>query len=351
MTRTQSQYSPTDAPPGASGWARDQIPASPSGPALEPLVVPLQGKYALHVNRFNECDWCSVFNTIRFFRLHKTGAAFYFQLCAANPASVVGVAHFTEVEPGYYRSPLRGTFGGFEFRQNLRVESVEAFVAGAERRLLEAGARTIEILAAPANLTPSASAVMYNILPRRGYSVTHADLDCFLTVDAVPLVEKLNHSRRQRINKCRREGMTASEVNSAMRRQVYEVILANRQRRGYPITMTYEAIQEMVAVFPRRLVFFGAFAGQEMIASSICVWVSPAVLYVLYWGDLDGWGNFSPVSLLIETIYDYARQNGCRVLDLGTASKDGRPNYGLLSFKHDLGCEESLKLTFVKRVA
>ena len=333
---------------GTSGWARDQIPASPSGPTLEPLVVPLQGKYSLHVNRFIECDWCSIFNTIRFFQLHKTDAAFYFQLCAGNSPRVAGVAHFIQVEPGYYRSPLRGTFGGFEFRQNLRVESVEAFVAAAERRLLEAGARTIEILTAPANLNPSASAVLYNILTRRGYSVTHPDLDCFLTVDAVPLVEKLKHSRRKSINKCRREGMTASELNSAMRRQVYDVILANRCRRGFPITMTYEAIQQMAAAFPKSLVFFGTFAGQEMIASSICVWVSPAVLYILYWGDLDGWGDFSPVSLLAETIYDYARQNGCRVLDLGTATKDGLPNYGLLNFKHDLGCQQSLKLTFVK---
>jgi hypothetical protein len=271
--------------------------------------VPLQGKYSLHVNRFIECDWCSIFNTNRFFQLHKTDAAFYFQLCAGNSPRVAGVAHFIQVEPGYYRSPLRGTFGGFEFRQNLRVESVEAFVAAAERRLLEAGARTIEILAAPANL---------------------------------------NHSRRKSINKCRREGMTASELNSAMRRQVYDVILANRCRRGFPITMTYEAIQQMAAAFPTRLVFFGTFAGQEMIASSICIWVSPEVLYVLYWGDLDGWGSSSPVSLLAETIYDYARQNGCRVLDLGTSTKDGLPNYGLLNFKHDLGCQESLKLTFVK---
>jgi hypothetical protein len=333
---------------GAIGRGGDEYSACPSFP--ESPVMPLQGKYSLHVNRFIECDWCSIFNTARFFQLHQTAAAFYFQLCVGSPARVAGVAHFSQVEPGFYRSPLRGTFGGFEFAQALRVESIEGFVAGVERYLLEAGARTIEIVEAPADLNPSTSASLYNILARRGYAVTHPELDCLLTVDAVSLLRKAKHSRRKSINKCRREGMRAMELEPTLARQVYDVIAANRGRRGFPITMTYEAVQQMVAAFPERMVFFGTFSGEEMVASSICIRVNPNVLYVLYWGDLAGWDKFSPVSLLAETIYDYARKNGYRLLDLGISTKDGVPNYGLLNFKHDLGCQESLKLTFVKRL-
>ncbi len=302
----------------------------------------------MHVNQFLECDWCSIFNTVQFFQLHRTDPAYYFQLCAGGAPRAIGVAHFTPVEAGYYRSPLRGTFGGFEFREALRVETVESFVTEVEGVLLEAGARMIELVAPPANLAPSESAMLFNILARRGYSVKRPELDSFLPVDVVPLVKKVKLSRRQRIAKCRREGLKALEVGAAQRRRVYDVICANRTRRGFPMTMTYESIEQMLEVFPQGLVFFGAFAGEEMVASSICVRVSPAVLYVFYWGDSPGWEKFSPVSLLAETIYDYALQNGCRVLDLGISTKNGAPNYGLLDFKHEMGCQVALKFTFVK---
>ena len=115
--------------------------------------------------------------------------------------------------------------------------------------------------------------------------------------------------------------------------------------------MTYGGIEQMVTTFPDRLVFFGVFAGRDMIASSICIRLSPTVLYVFYWGDLPGWEEYSPVSLLAMTIYDYARRNGYLQLDLGTSTIDGVPNYGLINFKREMGCQESLKLTFIKRLA
>jgi hypothetical protein len=340
-------------PPSVSErWFPAGTPGTYSGAQLAPLegalITALPEKYSLLVNRFIGCDWCTIFNTVNFFQLHRPSSAFYFQLACGNTNRVVGVAHFGEVASGYFRSPVRGTFGGFEFVENVRLQAVEGFVAEVERGLRQAGASTIEILTPPTNLNPSASAILYNVLVRRGYMVRCADLDCYLTVDKVPLIEKVKHSRRQRIHKCKREGMRGVEVDQTQWEEVYNVISANRLRRGYPVTMTYEAIQQMAEAFPKSLVFFGAFAGREMIASSICVWVSPTILYVFYWGDLPGWEHFSPVSLLAETIYDYASQRGCRLLDLGTSSLDGRPNYGLMDFKHEMGCQESLKLTYVR---
>ncbi len=119
----------------------------------------------------------------------------------------------------------------------------------------------------------------------------------------------------------------------------------------FPITMTYEAILEMAEAFPDRLVFFAASVGDQMIASSICLRIYPSVLYVFYWGDLPGWEKFSPVSLLADAIYEYGRQTGIRLLDLGTSTNHGVPNYGLLNFKREMGCVESLKLTFVKHLS
>jgi hypothetical protein len=310
-----------------------------------------EGRYQLVTNEFVGCDWCAIFNTPEFFNLHKNGQSFYFQLCMGNPRESVGVVHFTELEPGSFRSPRRGTFGGFEFNRPLRLELIERFVDEVEQVLKDNGARRLELLDAPACFDSSNSGVLANILARRGYLPQTPDLAYLLRIDGSPLLEKLRPSRRQRIHRCQRQGMTATQVGPDRHKEVYDVIVENRNTRHFPVTMTYDAIQEMVHTFPDRMLFFGAFDGSAMIASSICVKVNSSVLYVFYWGDRPGYEHLSPVTLLAQSIYEYAQQARFDLIDFGTATNGGEPIYGLINFKREIGCFPSPKSTYVKLLA
>jgi hypothetical protein len=227
---------------------------------------------------------------------------------------------------------------------------MESFVDDVEHLIAASGAQTIEILEPPAIFHPAQAAMLYNILCRRGYVVQAADLDYSLVVDGRAISDRIEPSRRQRISKCKRDGIIARHVDLSLCRKVYEVISHNRAAKGIPLTMTCEGIAKMLEVFPDRMVFFGAFAGDKLIASSICIKVSRAVLYVFYWGDLPGYEKFSPITLLAECIYDYAQKNTFSLMDLGTGTEHGVPIYGLINFKRELGCVESLKLSYVKQL-
>jgi Acetyltransferase (GNAT) domain len=312
---------------------------------------PREGKYHVVTNEFVDCGWCAIFNTAAFFNLHKKGKAFYFQLCLGNPRESVGVVHFTEVEPGAFRSPRRGTFGGFEFSRPVRLEVIERFVDEVEQVLTKNGARRIELLDAPAYFDPGNSGVLSNVLGRRRYVPRTPDLAYLLQVDETPLWEKLKPSRRQRIHRCQQQGITVAQVGPDRYREVYDVIVENRNTKHFPVTMTYDAIQEMVQAFPDRLLFFAAFDGSEMIGSSICVKVKSSVLYVFYWGDRPGYEQLSPVTLLAQCIYDYAQQARFSLIDFGTATRGGDPIYGLINFKREIGCLPSPKPTYVKLLA
>jgi hypothetical protein len=313
--------------------------------------VPTEGRYHVVTNEFVGCDWCAIFNTSKFFSLHKNGSALYFQLCLGKPRQSVGVVHFTEVEPGHFRSPRRGTFGGFEFNRPMRLEVIERFVDEVEQVLKQNGARQIELLDPPANFDAFNPGVLANVLGRRGYVPRTPDLAYLLRIDGAPLWEKMKPSRRQRIHRCERQGITAGQVRPDRHKEVYDVIVANRNTRHFPVTMTYEAIEEMVQAFPDRILFFGAFDGSTMIASSICVKVSSSVLYVFYWGDRPGYEQLSPVTLLAQFIYDYAQRARFNVIDFGTATHEGEPIYGLINFKREIGCFPSPKPTYVKLLA
>jgi len=143
--------------------------------------------------------------------------------------------------------------------------------------------------------------------------------------------------------------MTVAELTPESYREAYEVIVKNREAKGFPITMSFDSILQMVEVFPGKLTFFGAFQEAKMIAASICVSVNSSILYVFYWGDLPGYERFSPVSLLAESIYGHARQRGFRFIDFGTSTKDGVPIYGLMNFKREIGCFPSLKPAYIKK--
>ena len=314
-------------------------------------TAPTEGRYHVVTNEFVGCDWCSIFNTSQFFNLHKNGSAFYFQLCLGKPRQCVGVVHFTKVEPGHFRSPRRGTFGGFEFNRPLRLEVIERFVDEVDQVLKENGARQIELLDPPAEFDASNSAVSSNVLGRRGYVPRTPDLAYLLRIDEAPLWDKLKLSRRQRIHRCQRQGITAGQVGPNRHKEVYDVIVENRNTRHFPVTMTYDAIQEMVHAFPDRILFFGAFDGGAMIASSICVKVNSSVLYVFYWGDRPGYEHLSPVTLLAQFIYDYAQRARFNLIDFGTATNGGEPIYGLINFKREIGCFPSPKPAYVKLLA
>jgi lipid II:glycine glycyltransferase (peptidoglycan interpeptide bridge formation enzyme) len=72
------------------------------------------------------------------------------------------------------------------------------------------------------------------------------------------------------------------------------------------------------------------------------------VVYIFYWCDVAGFSGVSPIVLLAETIYEHARTEGARWMDIGTSTNEGSPNYGLIHFKRNLGCEASLKLAYSK---
>ncbi len=112
--------------------------------------------------------------------------------------------------------------------------------------------------------------------------------------------------------------------------------------------MEWGPLKDMAVALPESVLGFGCYQGGEMVASAVCIRVNSQILYIFYWGESPGFESWSPVSLLAQSIYDYAASSGYRLLDAGTATLSGEPNHGLISYKKALGFVESLKITLEK---
>ncbi|MBD2725717.1 hypothetical protein H6G96_05130 [Nostoc sp. FACHB-892] len=312
------------------------------------FILPIDDKYEIKVNYFIESVANHIFNTSDFFYIHQTDRAFYFQLCKKNSEIVLGTIHFTEIASDLFKSPAKGTFGGFVIQENIEFNIYEQFIITINNYLWRIGAKKVEVIMPPMCHNTSLFSLTYNIMIRLGYAVTNHELNYDLVVDDRCFSAKINHGNRKRLNKCLREGLTAKELDYSVYDQAYSIILENRIRRGFIFSMNYEQILKMVYTFPEKIKFFGVFNKDVIVCSSICVVINPFILYVYAWGDIDNMQNYSPITLLANYIYEYAQKKAFQLIDLGTSTVLGEPNIGLMQFKKNLGCQESLKLSFSK---
>ena len=305
--------------------------------------------YAVLVNQFLPTPWTHLFNTPQFFEIHRTPNACYLQLAAKASGEVLATIHFAEQSRGVFRSPRLGTFGSFDFREPPCIELVELFADEAERALRERGATQVTIISPPFAHRPELSHLVFLALHNRGYRATPHSLNQSVRLDDRPFSARVDADGRRRLARARELGFEARRLASLTElSDAYQLILENTQRKGYTLSMTWDGIRELREIFGDRIYGFGVFRGTQPAAASITIRVSRDVVYVFYWCDAAGFSGVSPIVLLAETIYDHARAEGARWMDIGTSTNDGAPNYGLIHFKRNLGCEASLKLAYSK---
>ncbi|GAA4465509.1 hypothetical protein GCM10023093_17850 [Nemorincola caseinilytica] len=289
-----------------------------------------------------------IFNTMAFFGLYKKPGSVF--LLLYRDGGYAGHVHFTDIAPHVFKSPYRGTYGGFEFAEGTPPDVAKECIEAACSYLQQQhGARKIIITTAPFAHSVHRSSWHYHLYMNCGFAVQGQEINHALVVDDTPILEKMMRNNRKRYNKCQREGFGFVQVTEPEQfADIYNVIHANRDARGYTVSMTLEQIMDLYRVFPQRLFFFKVTGGEGDAASAICIRLSSSVLYVFYWGHTPGFEQYSPVAYLAGGIYDFARQQGYSLIDAGTSSLDGVPNFGLAAFKENLGFTASLKLTYSK---
>lgn len=284
-----------------------------------------------------------IFNTGRYAALHDHR----FSDRQIRVADDRGVFHAVETAPGHFTSPGRASFGGFEV---WRETDLDSFIDQAEYALLQAGAKTWDIVGAPLCYGGDRAARDIERLCRRGYVVTRQELNQSLPVDSRTFLDIGNYANRKRFHKSARLGVTSLRLDPEHFRAAYDAVAENRAKKGRTLSMSWPDVEQLATAFPDQVMIFGAFAQAEMLGAAICVEIGHGILYVYAWGERAGAEAASPVTALAHAIHDHARLSGFTMVDLGTSSVDGVVNPGLAAFKRSLGAEPSLKLWLRKTI-
>jgi hypothetical protein len=313
-------------------------------------TIAFDDKYEVRINFFEAAENNHLFNEATYFHLHATSTKdIYAQLVRIGDNKIYATIAFYEDEDSVFASPKRGTFGGLGLNQPLDFQIAERFLITILDYLKSLGASAIKLKCPPVSHDVALSSVMLNIMLRHGATLCGHELNYDMQMDSRPFLERIAYSNVKRIRKCLRMGFVAEKIPESDYANAYHVIRDNRERHGHSISMTETQIGSMVAAFPGRLHFFAVYSDPhktQIVAAAVCIALSPAILYVFYWGDAVGMGAYSPIALLASCIYEFAQREGFALLDAGISTVVGEPNHGLINFKRNLGFSESLKLSF-----
>ncbi|QWE20933.1 hypothetical protein [Polynucleobacter sp. AP-Kolm-20A-A1] len=256
---------------------------------------------------------------------------------------------FVQTDELTWTSLPSSTFGGFESNDKSSLDLLIQFIGLIEKYFLQNSlAKILKIHLPPTSSGYHAAELQFYSLYTQGYLIENCNLSYCLPIQGFNFNDLVSQGNLKRIKKCIREGCVFHVAGVRDLSAVYEVISLNRAFKGYPMTLSYSQLLEQVQLFPSKFKFFCYKLNDEIIASAVAIKITANTLYVLYWGDVPEYRSYSPIVSLCKNIYDYCNENKIDYLDIGTATVDKEPNFGLIDFKSDLGFSPNLKFTMQK---
>lgn len=248
-----------------------------------------------------------------------------------------------------WRSPVTGAFSSLAGLKSLSFAEIELFIGKISHFLFNnKKATTISWRTPPLYYHSLLNHKVHNVLYRSGWKIAASDLNFHLPVtDYATFRAQLAGSKRKELNKITRSETRVEVASNRLEMlEIYEVIKANRQAQGYPMTMSAEALLALKDAIKGDLTFTALKRDNATLAGAILMNIDETTRYVFYWGEHPDFRHESPVIKLCEHLYLDAAEHGYRYLDIGISTVNSVPNEGLVNFKMGIGCEISQKLTF-----
>lgn len=267
-----------------------------------------------------------------------------FQLLLDNrPAAVICFQISNAAAVSLINSP----FGGLVIMTRGSQELMVKFMSYVVDQLAQLGVNSIIIKTPPKVYMESAVSNTDSIYQSAGFNVQYNEVNQYLTpTNSMPFEKLVARNRRSHLNQATGQNFVFKKLNTSYLLQAYRLVEQCHQEKGFPVTMSYDALEKMFVDFPDEYWLFGLFYENELIACSVSILVSADVLYNFYHGDGLHYRKFSPLTSLLNGIYNFCLHEKISLLDLGISSENGELNQGLFNFKKSLGAEPGDKVIY-----
>lgn len=233
-------------------------------------------------------------------------------------------------------------------RKNSTMGQIWEFIAALNKYVKNSGAHTVSIYL-PANVYNSQSnAKIMNALLGNGYQLEYEDINYSFDLRNISIDDYSNsiqHMARKNLNIAFRKELTFYHCDGREEKSVaYDVIKKNREYRGFPLHMSKEQLMNTIKIVDHD--FFLIKLKGTILAAAVVYHLTNKIAQVIYWGNLPGTEQYKPINFVAYKLIEYYKEKGFTMIDIGISTEEGKPNFGLCTFKESIGCVSSSKYRF-----
>jgi hypothetical protein len=248
-------------------------------------------------------------------------------------------------------SPFSAPFGGFlatseDVKLNQIDAALEALTAWATLKKVEG----MRIVSSSFFYNENFLNKVYNCLYRAGFESNNIELNYQFPTHKFNENYQTNiwYNARKNLKRAFQANLTFEKLANQDGKQAYDVIAQNRKERGFPLRMTWEQVLETTTVMIAD--FFLVKKEATPIGAAVVFHVADQIVQVIYWGDLPQYAEYKTMNFLSFQVFQYYKQQGIAMIDIGPSTEDSIPNHGLCEFKESIGCDISIKTEFYKKL-
>jgi hypothetical protein len=275
----------------------------------------------------------TIFHTTRFLSYHPPERFSFVNLAVHDNGELVCVlpGGSSETEPSkIFKSPVGASFGGFIFRDDCSLAAMNDIITAATERIRDMGFEGVEMVLPPICYSQHEHQSLHYVLTSTGYRPGLREATLVVPLAAVD-EEHLHPVLARNLRRSRRDGV---DVRVSDRfGDFYEVLSRNLSLKKVKPTHSLDELTRLRGLFPEKMILLEAVLEGEVVGGCLLVLCNGRVGLAFYICD-DPERRQSRVS---ESVLFHSMQRlrgeGYAYFDLGTVSRGGQPDWGLVRFK------------------
>lgn len=290
-----------------------------------------------------------IFNTAQFTDLNRSKCEHVFYLIFKDTKIRLGI--IMGLRDNLLVSPFSASFGGLDFvSSDVKLCQIDATIASLINWAEEKGFKGIRIIPPPFFYSEDFSAKVTNCMYRAGFETRNLELNYhFQTTDLSETYEQtIWYNAKKNLKKANSYGLFFEKLNAHQGKLAYDVIAQNRGQRGFPLRLSWNDLEKTSSIIP--IDFFLVKNTTSSIGAAIVFHLAPSIVRVVYWGDLPEFSEYKTMNFLSFNVFQYYKNQGIRLIDIGHSTVDSIPNHGLCEFKESIGCSIGLLFEFYKKL-
>jgi hypothetical protein len=279
----------------------------------------------------------TIFHTLRFLSYHDPARFDFFNLAIRDGGRLVCVipGAVCEGDSGkVYVSPAGASFGGFVFADDCDLAMMRDAVTAFGDHLRQAGFDRAEVTLPPVCYSRNEHQGIHFVLSSLGYVLTLREATAVVPVGEFGR-KKPHPALSRALRKAEREGVRVREGGDPD--EFYAVLTANLSAKDVEPTHTLDEIRKLFGLFPDNLILLEAVVEGRVVGGTLLMLCNDRTALSFYICDDLEERNKRVSETVIHGSLVRLKEMGYTYLDLGTVSRRGRPDWGLVRFKAKFG--------------